>query len=196
MKHYALTGGIGSGKSTVCSMFERLGVPSFSADDSAKRAMTEDKKIVNQIKELFGNNAYKDEELNRSYIAQQVFSNKKKLNALNAIVHPAARAAYLKWQEEQTAPYTIYEFPIVFELQAQHQFDGVILVTAPEEDRISRVQKRDNNPREDVLARMKNQWHDDQKIPLAQFVIENRVLADTQKQVEKLHQTLIELSAR
>ena len=130
MKHYALTGGIGSGKSTVLKLFSELGVPTFAADDSAKKAMEEDARIQQRIVEIFGEASYIKGKLNRSFIAQKVFGNQEKLQQLNAVVHPAARAAYVNWQQQQDAPYTIYEFPLVFELSEQDRFDGVILVVS------------------------------------------------------------------
>ena len=194
MKHYALTGGIGSGKSTVLAMFTELGVPTFSADDAAKYAMQKNEEIKAKIISLLGAKAYVDGQLNRPFIAEQVFTDKQKLAALNAIVHPAAKAAYVKWRKQQTASYTMYEFPLVFELSAADSFDKVILVTTPEAVRIQRVQKRDSTTVEAVHARISNQWTDAQKIPLADIVIENSTITKTQAQVDALHQELMALS--
>jgi len=131
MKHFALTGGIGSGKSTVLSMFKNLGIPTFSADDSAKHAMQHDSSLIHEIKQLLGENAYKNGVLDSAFVAEQVFFDSDKLAALNAIVHPAAKAAYASWCKQQTAPFTVYEFPLVFELGAADRFEGVILITSP-----------------------------------------------------------------
>lgn len=191
MKHYALTGGIGSGKSTVLGLLKKMDVPTFSADDSAKHAMQHNPEIKKKIKSLFGDLAYKNGILDRSLIAEQVFNNKSKLEALNSIVHPAATAAYAKWQALQNAPYTVYEFPIVFELNAQDRFDGVILVTAPDKERIKRVKNRDHISEDAVRARMLNQWTDEQKMVLADFVIENIELSNTASQVKALHEKLL-----
>ena len=194
MKHYALTGGIGSGKSTVLSLFKEMGVPTFSADDSAKHAMQHNPDVRKKITALFGDVAFKDGKLNRAFLAEQVFKDKAKLETLNAVVHPAANSAYTQWQEAQNASYTMYEFPIVFELNAQDRFDGIILVTANEKERIKRVEVRDQVVEDAVRARMQNQWTDEQKIPVADFVIENIDLSSTAAQVKALHQRLLKLS--
>lgn len=196
MMHCALTGGIGSGKSTVLSMFAEFGVPTFSADDAAKYAMQNNAEMQSKIISLLGEKAYIDGKLNRPFIAEQVFADKQKLAALNAIVHPAAKAAYLQWRKQQTTPYTIYEFPLVFELGAADSFDRVLLVTAPEAVRVERVQKRDNTTEKAVQARMLNQWTDAQKIPLADIVIENTTIAKTQEKVQALHHELMALSKK
>lgn len=196
MIHCALTGGIGSGKSTVLSMFAEFGVPTFSADDAAKYAMQNNEEIKAKIISLLGAKAYVGGQLNRPFIAEQVFADKQKLAALNAIVHPAAKAAYTKWRKQQTAPYTMYEFPLVFELGAADSFDKVLLVTAPDAVRIQRVQKRDNTTEKAVQARMLNQWTDAQKIPLADSVIENTTIAKTRQKVHALHHDILALSKK
>ena len=191
MKHYALTGGIGSGKSTVLKLFNELGVPTFAADDSAKKAMEQDASIQQRIVEIFGEASYIKGKLNSSFIAQKVFGNQEKLQQLNAVVHPAARAAYLNWQKKQYAPYTIYEFPIVFELGEQDRFDGVILVVSSESLRIQRMKKRDNISDDAIRKRMMHQWTDEQKQPLADMVIQNDIMDETVSQVNKLHLRLM-----
>jgi dephospho-CoA kinase len=191
MKHYALTGGIGSGKSTVLKLFSELGVPTFAADDSAKKAMEEDARIQQRIVEIFGEASYIKGKLNRSFIAQKVFGNQEKLQQLNAVVHPAARAAYVNWQQQQDAPYTIYEFPLVFELSEQDRFDGVILVVSSESLRIQRVKKRDNISEDAIRKRIMHQWTDEQKQPLADMVIHNNIMDETVSQVHKLHLQLM-----
>lgn len=191
MKHYALTGGIGSGKSTVLKLFNELGVPTFAADDSAKKAMEQDASIQQQIVEIFGEASYIKGKLNRSFIAQKVFGNQEKLQQLNAVVHPAARAAYVNWQQKQDAPYTIYEFPLVFELGEQDRFDGVILVVSSESLRIQRVKKRDNIYEDAIRKRIMHQWTDEQKQPLADMVIHNDIIDETVSQVHKLHLQLM-----
>ena len=191
MKHYALTGGIGSGKSTVLSLFKKLGVPTFSADDSAKIVLEHDADIKAKITALFGEASYVNGKLSRPFIAKQVFGNYEKLQQLNSIVHPAARKAYLKWQEAQDAIYTIYEFPLVFELGEKERFDGVILVISPETLRIQRVKNRDGLNEEAILKRMMHQWTDKQKLPLADMLIYNNSIYETTEQVRELHLQLI-----
>lgn len=192
MKHYALTGGIGSGKSTVLSMFEDLGVPTFAADESAKHAMEHDAVLRDKIIATFGAASYNKGKLNRPFIADQVFGNDEKLSQLNAIVHPAAREAYINWQKQQDTPYTLYEFPLVFELGEQDRFDGVILVVSPESQRIERVQIRDNTTEQSIRNRMLHQWSDEKKIPLTNMIIQNNSLGETNLQVAKLHQQLLQ----
>jgi dephospho-CoA kinase len=192
MKHYALTGGIGSGKSTVLALFNELGVPTFAADDSAKMAMEKDASIRTKITELFGEASYIKGKLNRPFIAAQVFGNQEKLQQLNDLVHPAARAAYTGWQQAQDAPYTIYEFPLVFELGEQDRFDGVILVVSPEASRIQRVKIRDGITEEAIRKRMMHQWTDEQKQPLTDMLIYNNTIEETTDQVRKLHLQLLQ----
>lgn len=191
MKHYALTGGIGSGKSTVLTLFSELGVPTFAADDSAKMAMEQDVDIKAKITALFGEASYAKGKLNRPFIAEQVFGNKEKLQQLNALVHPAARAAYSNWQQAQDAPYTVYEFPLVFELGEQERFEGVILVISPEASRIQRVENRDGVTEEAIRKRMMHQWTDEQKQPLTDMLIHNNSIDETADQVRKLHLQLM-----
>ena len=191
MKHYAITGGIGSGKSTVLGKFKELGIPTFSADVSSKYAMENNPEVKQKIIALFGDTAYTNGALNRELLAEQVFHNKSKLEALNAIVHPSARVSYEQWRDAQDAPYTMYEISILFEKHAQDRFDGVLLVVTPEAERIKRVQIRDKVTVDNVRARIKNQWSDEQKLPLANFVIENTDLSNTEVQVNTLHQQLL-----
>ena len=191
MKHYALTGGIGSGKSTVLTLFSELGVPAFAADDSAKMAMEQDVDIKAKITALFGEASYAKGKLNRPFIAGQVFGNKEKLQQLNALVHPAARAAYSNWQEAQDAPYTVYEFPLVFELGEQDRFDGIILVISPDALRIQRMKSRDGLAEEAIRKRMMHQWTDERKQPLADMLIYNDSIDETADQVRKLHLQLM-----
>ena len=191
MKHYALTGGMGSGKSTVLALFGELGVPTFSADDSAKMAMEQDAAIKAKITALFGEASYVKGKLNRPFIAEQVFGNNEKLQQLNALVHPAARTAYANWQQAQDAPYTVYEFPLVFELGEQDRFDGVILVISPEASRIQRVKTRDGATEAAIRKRMMHQWTDEQKQPLTDMLIHNATLDKTADQVRKLHLQLM-----
>ncbi len=191
MKHYALTGGMGSGKSTVLALFGELGVPTFSADDSAKMAMEQDAAIKAKITALFGEASYVKGKLNRPFIAEQVFGNNEKLQQLNALVHPATRAAYANWQQAQDAPYTVYEFPLVFELGEQDRFDGVILVISPEASRIQRVKTRDGATEAAIRKRMMHQWTDEQKQPLTDMLIHNATLDKTADQVRKLHLQLM-----
>ena len=187
-----LTGGIGSGKTTVARFFEALGVAVYYADDNAKRLMAEDKDLVTSIKSLLGQEAYTaDGRLNRAFIASRVFSDKELLQQLNQLVHPAVGQDFAKWLQGQQGSYVLKEAAILFENGSYQQADKNILVTAPLETRLERVMKRDGATREAVLARIQYQWPDEQKIPLADFVIENIDLEETRKQVNSLHKRLI-----
>lgn len=185
-----LTGGIGSGKSTVAKMFQKHGVAVYIADDEAKKMMNENLFVKKQIIELLGKDSYKDEKLNRGYIADIVFKDKVKLNQLNAIVHPEVAKHFNHWKKEQKGSYVLKEAAILFENEGYKQCDYTILVSAPIEIRIERVLKRDNTSKEDILYRMNNQWEDAKKIVLADFVINNNNLEDTENQVNEIHKIL------
>ncbi len=189
-----LTGGIGSGKTTVAGMFKSLGVPVYHSDERAKDLMTTSEDLIPKIKELLGDEAYVDGSLNRQYIAMKVFSDKSYLDRLNEIVHPAVRDDFHKWAGEQTTPYVIQEAAILFENDAYKKFDRMILVTAPKRIRLNRVMHRDQVAEDNILARMNHQWEDAKKIPLADFVIENIELARTASQVKQIHKKLVELT--
>ena len=173
MLRIGLTGGIGSGKSTVAMMFETLGIPVYYADAAAKRLMHEDAGLKEKIKKQFGEAAYINEMLNRSYLAEMVFNSTEKIEQLNAIVHPATLADAENWMKLQTAPYAIKEAALIFESGSQQQLDYVIGVYAPAALRIQRVMQRDNITREEVLTRMSKQIKEEIKMKLCDFVIVN-----------------------
>ncbi|MFX0556838.1 dephospho-CoA kinase [Maribacter sp. CXY002] len=187
-----LTGGIGSGKSTVGNMFKKLGVPVYNSDKQAKKLMDSSKKIHNKIIDLLGEQSYVDGKLNRAYIADKVFGNKELLTSLNAIVHPAVRKHFLKWATKQNHPYVIQETALLFENGSRDNYDKVILVTAPIKIRIQRVVERDNSSKNGVLARMKNQLDDDLKIEKSDFVIENIDWEKTSEKVAEINSALLE----
>lgn len=186
-----LTGGIGSGKSTVAGMFKDLGVPVYDSDTEAKRLMTTSAKLKMAIIKLLGEGAYDGKNLNKSFIASKIFENPETLQKLNIIVHPAVRTDFLKWTETQEAPYVIQETALIFENDAQDNYDYVILVKAPEDYRLKRVMERDGSNKKEVLGRMKNQMSDDEKVALSNFCIDNIDLEITKKRVNKLHQRLV-----
>ena len=194
-----LTGGIGSGKTTVGRFFAQLGVPVYIADLHAKELMISSTAIKTELLELLGEQAYTAQgELNRSFIASKVFNNPQQLQALNAIVHPRVAEHFKQWiaqQDPLVSTYVIKEAAVLFENDSYMQCDKTILVTAPVAIRIARVLDRDNTQKEDVLARMANQWPDSKKIPLADYVIENLDLHETQTQVKLLHQALSALNS-
>lgn len=185
-----LTGGIGSGKSTVAKVFEVLGIPVYYADEAAKRIMNEDEQLKQLISQHFGANAYKNNQLDRQYIASQVFNNKEKLERLNSLVHPATIRDGDNWMQKQTAPYAIKEAALIFESGTQDQLDYVIGVSAPTPLRILRTIKRDGSSRDQVLARMSKQIQEVIKMRLCDFVIYNDEVQAVIPQVIKLHTTL------
>ena len=177
MKLFGLTGGIGSGKSTVASVFKTLGIPVYESDARAKELMTSHPDVKSQIKDLLGENAYHpDDSLNRKWIAERVFTDTLLLEQLNEIVHPAVYQDLLNWskQEDQLkAPYLIQESAILFEENLTSRLTGAILVVADKETRIARVMQRDQVTREHIERRMGHQWDDAKKIPLCDYVIFN-----------------------
>lgn len=190
-KILGLTGGIGSGKTTVAALFQALGVPVYNADDEAKKLMNQSSKVRTQLIELFGANAYSDGLLNRSYIAQLVFKDKEKLNTLNQVVHPEVAAHYEAWLSKQTHPYVLKEVAILFELGAEDQFDFILTVTAPKQIRLERVMQRDNKSADEVLSIMNNQWEEDRKIQKSDFVLHNIDALQTEIEVEKINKEIL-----
>ncbi|MFQ6602785.1 dephospho-CoA kinase [Flavobacterium sp. C3NV] len=185
-KVIGLTGGIGSGKTTIANYFATMGIPVYIADDAAKKVM-QSKNIVQQIKTTFGDSIFEKEILNRAKLAEIVFNNADKLAQLNAIVHPAVKSDFELWlQENKKYDYVIYEAAILFESGRYKECDVIITVTAPEEIRIERVVKRDNTTREQVLSRMKMQWNDEKRISLSNFVINNSNLKIAKEEVVKI----------
>ncbi|UTN02443.1 dephospho-CoA kinase [Flavobacterium bizetiae] len=185
-KVIGLTGGIGSGKTTIANYFASMGIPVYIADDEAKKVM-QSENIVQQIKTTFGDSIFENEILNRAKLAEIVFNNADKLAQLNAIVHPAVKSDFELWlQENKNHDYVIYEAAILFESGRYKKCDVIITVTAPEEIRIERVVKRDNTTREQVLSRMKMQWNDEKRISLSNFVINNSNLKIAKEEVVKI----------
>lgn len=187
-----LTGGIGSGKTTVAKFFVELGVPVYNSDKEAKKLMKSSKKLKKAIIGLLGKNAYKGKRLNKKHISDKIFENKSFLEKLNAIVHPAVRNHFLRWVERQNSPYVIQETAIIFENSGQDFYDKIILVTAPEDERILRVMRRSGITKKAILARLKNQWTDAKKIPLSDYVIDNLELLKTKIKVEEVNKAILD----
>ena len=190
MLKIGLTGGVGSGKTTVSKIFASLGVPIFYADDIAKKIMSEDTILKQEIINLFGEEAYK-ETLNRKHIADIVFNDTFKLEQLNALIHPRTIAAANKWMQQQTKPYVIKEAALMFEAGASTNLDYVIGVYAPQHLRINRVIKRNKFSREEVLKRINNQIDENIKMKLCDFVIVNDEQQPVLPQVINLHKKFI-----
>lgn len=191
LKVVGLTGGIGSGKTTVAGMFKDLGIPVYNADREAKNLMNTSDPLKKGIRALFGEKAFTKEGLNREFIAAIVFNDKEKLEALNELVHPLVRSHFLSWMDAQSAAYVIQENPLIFEKNSQSLFDYIITVTAKKEDKIKRVMARDRIDESQVLGRMNNQLDDSLKIKGADFVIYNESLKKTRAQVKDIHQQLL-----
>ena len=191
MKIVGLTGGIGSGKTTVAKQFMGLGIPVYIADEEAKKLMATSKIIQRKLIQLFGNEAYINNQLNKPYIANIIFNDKTYLQKMNAIVHPKVAQHFKKWVLKQTSPYIIKEVAILFENGGHQQCDYVITVTAPLKLRMERVLKRDNTTKENVEAIVKNQWTDAEKVKRSHFVITNTDLESTKNQVVKIHNQIL-----
>lgn len=190
MKIIGLTGGIGSGKTTVAKMFSKLGVPVYIADTEAKKLTNSSKEIRRELISLLGEESYLDGVLNRKYVADKIFNDKTLLEAVNKIIHPEVAVHFKMWAAKQKSAYVIKEAAILFENGSYRNFDKIILVTAPRELRIARVAARDDSSPAEIEQRMNNQWSDAKKIKLADFIIENIDLEATQKSVETLHLSL------
>lgn len=188
-----LTGGIGSGKSTVAKVFSTLGIPVFDADSAAKNVMNENETLKKNIIAAFGEDAYLDNALNRKYIAGIVFNDPVKLEQLNAMVHPATIAMAEEWFAKQTTGYVIKEAALMFESGAAAGLDYIIGVTAPQHLRIQRVMHRDRITREEVLARMDKQLDETMKMKLCDFVLINDEQELLIPQVVALHEKLLSL---
>ena len=186
-----LTGGIGSGKTTVASLFRKLGVPVYIADDEAKRLMTTSSEMRSEITQLLGSEAYTNGALNRKYIANKVFKDKALLKQLNSIVHPRVANDFMHWYKQQDSPYVIKEAAILFENGGYKECDFMILVTAPIPIRIERLQQRDQSTEEEIEDRMKAQWSDAKKMALSDFSVENVFIEDTKEKVERIHNHII-----
>lgn len=185
-----LTGGIGSGKSTIAKAFAALGIAVFNSDEQAKALIATDAQVKKRIIAAFGEEAYHNGEYNRAYIAQIVFNNSEKLAILNGIVHPALAEYFKQWAKAQTSPYVLKEAAILFESGSYKDCDYIITVTAPEEVRIARVMARDHCTETQVRARMAQQWSDAQRIALSNAVIENIDLEKAKKEVKRINNEL------
>ena len=189
-----LTGGIGSGKSTVANYIASKGIPVYIADEEAKKIM-ERIDVKSSIQSLFKESILNtDNTLNRNKIAELVFSNPDKLKQLNAIVHPAVKNHFINWMKEhKDASFIIKEVAILFETGGHKDCDKVILITAPEEVRIERAMKRDNSSKESILARIKNQLPEADKIKLSDFVVENTNLETTLLKIDEILKILAKI---
>tara|TARA_R110002049_G_scaffold30211_3_gene102747 strand:- start:12861 stop:13460 length:600 start_codon:yes stop_codon:yes gene_type:complete len=187
-----LTGGIGSGKSTVAKMFQNFeNVAVYIADVEAKKLMNSSEIIRKNLINAFGEETYKDNLLNRTYLASIVFKNKEKLQILNSIVHPEVKRHFQEYIKlNATKTYVIYESAILFESNTQNQFNFIISVFVTLEERVKRVLKRDKSTRDEVLSRIKSQWKEDKKLLLSNYIINNHTLKETEVSVKNIHNIL------
>ena len=185
-KIIGLTGGIGSGKTTIANHFMEANIPVYIADDEARKIM-QSEEIIDSIRKTFGDSIFDDAILNREKLSKIVFSDPEKLKQLNAIIHPAVRKHFQNWVlNHKNAPFVIYEAAILFESGSYKNCDLIITVTAPLETRIQRVIQRDKTTREQVLQRINAQWNDDQRIAKSDFVIENVNPKTTKTEINKI----------
>jgi len=168
-----VTGGIGSGKTSVCRVFNVLGIPVFSADSKARKIMESDESVIRRINSISGKDIYNNGILNRMELASLIFNDNTLLKKINSLVHPIVFNHFRLWEKEQTAPYVILEAAILFESGASDLVDTVATVVAPLEERVKRVIKRNNLSKEQVLERIRVQMDDDERIKLSDYVINN-----------------------
>lgn len=192
MKRIGITGGIGSGKSIICKVFELLGVPVFYADEEAKKLYYHND-VKATLVEKYGNEIYTiDGKLNREKLAQIIFSNPEELKFINSLIHPLVAEVYKQWCEKfKHLPYTLKEAAILFESDAYKEMDKVITVSAPKEIRINRILKRDNLTRAQIEERINNQWTEEERLARADFVIYNNDEQLVLPQIVELHQKLM-----
>lgn len=183
-KIVGLTGGIGSGKSTIVAYIRSKGIPVYIADDQAKKIM-DDPEIIKKVRGIFDENVIENEKLNRKKIAELVFSSPNLLKKLNEIIHPAVRENFDNWlKNNEKSNFIVKEAAILFESGSYKDCDKIILITAPQDIRIERVMNRDKVSREQVLDRMKNQWDDAKKAEFSDYIIDNTDLSVSLKEVE------------
>ena len=193
MKIIGLTGGIGSGKTTVAKIFKSLGIPVYNSDERAKFLMNHSTELITNIKKELGEASYKNERINREYIASVIFNDKTKLQTINSLVHPVVAKDFEQWTNQQTtAPYVIKEAAILIESGSYKYVDKIIVVTAPIEVRVKRVLQRDNTTKEEVQARLNNQISEKERQSYADYIVKNDGEHSLIKQVLTIHQSILE----
>ena len=184
MKIIGLTGGIGSGKSSVLQIFKKIGISTYNADESAKELISSDKKIIHSIKQLFGDDIYNKNELNSKLVSKIVFNDKEKLKSLNSIIHPQVAKDFDSFcLNNKDKKYIVKEAAIIFETKTENLFDKIVYVRAPKEIRIDRVMLRDNVSKEDVLNRIRNQIPEHSIIDKCDYIIDNIDLNDLMNEI-------------
>ena len=190
MLKVGLTGGIGAGKSTVLLIFQSLGIPVYKADDRAKWLINNNSDIIHLLSNEFDSGIYNEGQINTSYLSNIVFKDPSKLKILNEIVHPKVAEDFTTWCSTQKAKYIVKEAAILIESKAYQQLDKIILVTADKEERVKRIMDRDGVSEHEVLQRMRNQMTDEQKIPYADYIIENNSQESLIEKVQLIHNEL------
>jgi dephospho-CoA kinase len=188
-----VTGGIGSGKTSVCRVFNTLGIPVFSADAEAKRIMDNDEGMISGINSIAGKDLYINGTLDRKELAELIFNDHALLEKVNLLVHPVVFDNFIAWEKEQNAPYVIIEAAIIFESRGAKLVDRIISVIAPVEERISRIMQRNDLSREKVIERMRNQVDDDTRIRLSDWVINNSENDMIIPAVLKIHEEILNI---
>ena len=192
MKKIGITGGIGSGKTTVSKFFSLLGVPVYNADERAKYLLNNDINVIKKVKEIFGDEIYFENKIDRKHLSLLVFNQTNLLEKLNSIVHPAVFHDFDNWcLLHENEPYILKEAALIFETILHQKLDKIIVVTAPQELRISRVMQRDDSTKEEVKRRIQNQMSEEEKIERADFVIHNDEIEIIIPQILEIHSTLI-----
>jgi len=190
-----LTGGIGSGKTTVSEVFKNLGISVYNSDFEAKKIMNTDEDLINKLKMIFGFDIYNsDNQLNRKKLADLIFNNKNKLNTVNRIVHPAVKKHFQNWINKQNSPYIIKETAILFESGIYKEVDKIITVVSPLNTRINRIKKRDNLSEKEIKERINNQTDDEYKIKNSDFIITNNNISLILPQILSIHKKLLKFS--
>jgi len=187
----AITGGIGTGKTTISNMFADKGVPVFNSDEIAKEIMNTNSLLKNEIVTAFGDKVYDKNKLNKEYLSDVIFNNESLLKKINSIVHPYVADEFNSWIEEQDSKYIIYESAIIFENQAEDFFDKIICVTASEEDVISRVMKRNNFSVDKIKSIINKQLPNGAKIQKSDYVIENTNISKLSDKVLEIHNDIM-----
>ena len=188
----AITGGIGTGKTTILSMFADKGIPVFNSDEIASEIMNTNPLLKNEIITAFGDKAYDKNKLNKKYLSNVVFNNKTLLKKINSIVHPYVADEFNSWIKKQDSKYIIYESAIIFENKVEGFFDKIICVTAPEDDVISRVMKRNNFSKDKIKSIINKQLPNEAKIQKSDYVIENVDISKLSARVLEIHNNIID----
>ena len=194
MTTVGLTGGIGSGKTTIANLFaSQFAIPIYIADTKAKELIAQDNRLQQEIKALLGEEAFVEGKYNTAFVASIVFSTPEKLQALNQLIHPYVQQDFVRWREGQHSPYVIKESAILFESGSYKDCDYIITVTAPLEERIRRVILRDKIDRKTIEKRIKNQWNDENRIKLSTFVVDNGDFSRNLDKIQTIHCKIMEM---